>query len=147
MWYSPISTPVTAYTSSRRCNYGGISAHQILLSAYSPIPLSMVLPLWLWGDIRLYLICNILCIIDCHICRDIFGRIDIMYYKLRPPAVTIRGIRLYLVSNIFYIIDCNICCDIFGRIDSMYCRLSYVSGGALPLKTLVLYIYRPRDTM
>jgi hypothetical protein len=70
-----------------------------------------------------------------------------MYYKLRPPAVTIRGIRLYLVSNIFYIIDCNICWDIFGRIDSMYCRLSYVSGGALPLKTLVVYIYRPRDTM
>jgi hypothetical protein len=29
----------------------------------------------------------------------------------------------------------------------MYCRLPYVSRGALPLKTLVLYIYRPRDTM
>jgi hypothetical protein len=29
----------------------------------------------------------------------------------------------------------------------MYCRLSYVSRGALPLKTLVLYIYRPRGTM
>jgi hypothetical protein len=29
----------------------------------------------------------------------------------------------------------------------MYYRLSYVSRGALPLKTLVLYIYRLRGTM
>jgi hypothetical protein len=29
----------------------------------------------------------------------------------------------------------------------MYYRLPYVSRGALPLKTLVLYIYRPRGTM
>jgi hypothetical protein len=29
----------------------------------------------------------------------------------------------------------------------MYCRLSYVSRGGLPLKTLVLYIYRPKDTI
>jgi ABC-type transport system involved in cytochrome bd biosynthesis fused ATPase/permease subunit len=29
----------------------------------------------------------------------------------------------------------------------MYCRLPYVSRGALPLKTLVLYRYRPRGTM
>jgi hypothetical protein len=28
----------------------------------------------------------------------------------------------------------------------MYCRLPYVSGGALPLKTLVLHIYRSRGT-
>jgi hypothetical protein len=29
----------------------------------------------------------------------------------------------------------------------MYCRLTYVSRDALPLKTLVLYIYQSRDTM
>jgi hypothetical protein len=29
----------------------------------------------------------------------------------------------------------------------MYCSLAYVSKGGLPLKTLVLYIYRPRGTM
>jgi hypothetical protein len=29
----------------------------------------------------------------------------------------------------------------------MYCRLSYVSRGDLPLKTLVLYIYQPRATI
>jgi hypothetical protein len=29
----------------------------------------------------------------------------------------------------------------------MYRRLPYVSGGALPFKTLVLYIYRSRGTM
>jgi hypothetical protein len=40
-----------------------------------------------------------------------------------------------------------ICQDIFGRIDIMYCRLSYVFRGVLPLKTLVLYIYRSRGTM
>jgi hypothetical protein len=33
------------------------------------------------------------------------------------------------------------------RIDIMYGRLPYVYRGALPLKTLVLYIYRPRGTM
>jgi hypothetical protein len=33
-------------------------------------------------DVRVYLISYIFCIIDCHICRDIFDRIDIMYYKL-----------------------------------------------------------------
>jgi hypothetical protein len=37
--------------------------------------------------------------------------------------------------------------DIFGRIDIMYRRLSYVIGGVLFLKTLVLYIYRSKDTM
>jgi hypothetical protein len=29
----------------------------------------------------------------------------------------------------------------------MYYKLPYISGGTLPLKTLVLYIYWPRDTM
>jgi hypothetical protein len=29
----------------------------------------------------------------------------------------------------------------------MYCRLPYVSRGGLSLQTLVLYIYRLRDTM
>jgi hypothetical protein len=57
------------------------------------------------------------------------------------------SVIVYLVGYIFCIIDCHICRDIFGRIDIMYCRLPYVSRGVLPLKTLVLYIYRPRDTM
>jgi hypothetical protein len=52
-----------------------------------------------------------------------------------------------LVGYIFCIIDYHICRNIFGRIDIMYCRLSYVSRGVLPLKTLVLYIYQPRGTM
>jgi hypothetical protein len=33
---------------------------------------------------------------------------------------------------------------IFSRLDIMYHRLSYVSRGALPFKSLVLYICRPR---
>jgi hypothetical protein len=39
--------------------------------------------------IRVYLVGYILCIIDYHICRDIFGRIDIMYCRL--PYVS-RGV-------------------------------------------------------
>jgi hypothetical protein len=54
-------------------------------------------------------------------------------------------VRLYLVDYIFYIIDCCICQDIFGRINIMYSKLSNIFRGVLPLKTLVLYIYRPRD--
>jgi hypothetical protein len=61
--------------------------------------------------------------------------------------ISILVVRVYLVGYIFCIIDYHICRDIFGRIDIMYCRLPYVSRGALPLKTLVLYIYRPRGTM
>jgi hypothetical protein len=34
------------------------------------------------GDVRVYLVGYILCIIDYHICQDIFGRIDIMYCRL-----------------------------------------------------------------
>jgi hypothetical protein len=60
------------------------------------------------------------------------------------PAVTVGDVRVYLIGYIFCIIDCHICQDIFGKIDIMYYRLSYVSRGALFLKTLVLYIYRWR---
>jgi hypothetical protein len=60
------------------------------------------------------------------------------------PAVTECGVRVYLVGYIFYIIDYHICRDIFGMIDTIYCRLS---RGALPLKTLVFYIYRLRGKM
>jgi hypothetical protein len=34
------------------------------------------------NNVRVYLVGYIFCIIDCHICRDIFGRIDIMYCRL-----------------------------------------------------------------
>jgi hypothetical protein len=59
----------------------------------------------------------------------------------------VSGVREYLVGYILCIISCHICRDIFGRIDIMYCKLPYVSRSVLPLKTLVLYIYRPRGTM
>jgi hypothetical protein len=71
-----------------------------------------------------------------------FGRIDIIYCRLRSPVVTAGGVRLYLVGNILCIIDCHICWGIFGRVYIMYCRLPYISRGVLQLKTLVLYIYR-----
>jgi hypothetical protein len=56
-------------------------------------------------------------------------------------------LEVYLVGYILCIIDCHICQDIFGMLYIMYCTLPYVSRGALPLKTLVLYIYRLRGTM
>jgi hypothetical protein len=34
------------------------------------------------SSVRSYLVGYIFCIIDCHIYQDIFGRIDIMYYRL-----------------------------------------------------------------
>jgi hypothetical protein len=42
----------------------------------------MVLPLWLREYVRVYLVCYIFCIIDYHICYDIFDMIDIIYYRL-----------------------------------------------------------------
>jgi hypothetical protein len=41
------------------------------------------------GYVRVYLIDYIFCIIDYHVCQDIFDRIDIMYYRL--PYVS-RGV-------------------------------------------------------
>jgi hypothetical protein len=77
----------------------GMSVCRILPSTYSPVSPSVVLPLWLQGDVRVYLVGYIFCIIDCHICRDIFGRIDIMYYRL--PYIS-RGV-LSLRTLVFYI--------------------------------------------
>jgi hypothetical protein len=56
-------------------------------------------------------------------------------------------VRVYLVGYIFCIIDYHICQDIFGRIYIMYYRLPFVFRDTLPLKTLVLYIYRSRGIM
>jgi hypothetical protein len=51
------------------------------------------------GDVRVYLVGYIFYIIDFHICRDIFGRIDIMYCRL--PYVS-RGV-LPLKTLVLYI--------------------------------------------
>jgi hypothetical protein len=63
----------------------------------------------------------------------------------RGAVLCATPVRVYLIGYIFCIIDCHICHDIFGRIDIIYCRLLYVSKCNLSLKTLILYIYRPRD--
>jgi thymidylate synthase len=55
-------------------------------------------------------------------------------------------VRVYWICYILYIIDCHIYHNIFDMMDIMYCTLSYVFECVLPLKTLVLYIYRSRDT-
>jgi hypothetical protein len=52
-----------------------------------------------WYTVRVYLVGYIFCIIDCHICRDIFDRIDIMYSRL--PYVS-RGV-LSLKTLVLYI--------------------------------------------
>jgi hypothetical protein len=63
------------------------------------------------------------------------------------PTVTAGDATVYFVDYILCILYYHICQNIFGRIDIIYCILLYVSGCVLPLKTLVLYIYRPRGTM
>jgi hypothetical protein len=64
-------------------------AHRILPLTYFPVSLFVVLLLWLWGDVIIYLAGYIFCIIDCHICQNIFGSIDIIYCRL--PYVS-RGV-------------------------------------------------------
>jgi hypothetical protein len=44
MWYSLVSTPVTAFAPLRRCNCRGVSVRRILPSTYSPVSPSVVLP-------------------------------------------------------------------------------------------------------
>jgi hypothetical protein len=63
------------------------------------------------------------------------------------PVVTVGDIRVYLIDYILYIIDCQICPNIFDMINIIYCGLSYVSRAVLPLKAIILYIYRPRATI
>jgi hypothetical protein len=80
----------------------GMSVRWILPSTYSPVSLSVVLPLWLRGDVRVYLIGYIFCIIDCHICQDIFGRIDIMYCRLpyvSRGALSLKTLVLYIYRS------------------------------------------------
>jgi hypothetical protein len=49
--------------------------------------------------VKVYLIDYIFCIIDCHICRDIFGRIHIMYYILSYVSrydLSLKTLILYI---------------------------------------------------
>jgi hypothetical protein len=107
MWYSSVSILVTTYVSSRCCNYGGDvnSSDSTFFDLFSSLTVCGA-PAVTAGDVIVYLVGYIFCIIDCYIYRNIFSRIDITYYKL-----------------------------------------SYISGSALPLKTLVFYIYQLRGTM
>jgi hypothetical protein len=72
------------------------------------------------GDARVYLVGYIFYIIDCHICWDIFGRINIMYcrlsyvsecalplktlvlYTLYIPAVRYNAIQPIIIHNLFF---------------------------------------------
>jgi hypothetical protein len=49
--------------------------------------------------VRVYLVGYIFYIIDCHICRDIFGMIDIMYYRLSyisRSVLSLKTLVLYI---------------------------------------------------
>jgi hypothetical protein len=51
------------------------------------------------GDVRVYLVGYIFCVMDCHICRDIFSRMDIMYCRLPYVfrcALSLKTIVLYI---------------------------------------------------
>jgi hypothetical protein len=67
-------------------------------------------------------------------------------FSVKRMGATRGDVRVYLVGYILCIIDCHICWDIFGKIDIIYYKLAYISRCALPLKTLILYIYQSRGT-
>jgi hypothetical protein len=101
------STTLTTTTTSTSASKG-YHLHVLLSDFYSSHSIRAITTLQLWGDVssldfsfdlffslticgalavtagdvRVYLIGYIFCIIDCHIYRNIFGRIYIMYCKL-----------------------------------------------------------------
>jgi hypothetical protein len=125
------STATTTSTSTSAIR--GYHLHVVLAGFYSSHSIRVITTLQLQGG----------GVSSSNFTFDLFSSLTVC----GAPAVTAGDVRIYLVGYIFYIIGCHICRDIFGRIDIMYYRLSYVSRGALPLKTLVLYIYRPRGIM
>jgi thymidylate synthase len=48
-------------------------------------------------DIRVYLIGYIFCIIDYHIYRNIFDRIDIMYYKVSYVSGCVLPLKTFVL--------------------------------------------------
>jgi hypothetical protein len=86
---------------------GGGLVRRILFSAYSPVSPFVILTLWLWGNVTVYLVGYIFCIIDCYICQDIFGRIYIIYSKL--PYVSGGALPSKLLYSIYTTrkIQCN----------------------------------------
>jgi hypothetical protein len=125
---STSTTTSTSATSASKCYH----LHVVLPGFYSSHSIRAITTLQLWGDAS-----------SLDSTFDLFSSLTVC----SAPVMTAGDVRVYLVGYIFYIIDCHICRDIFGRIDIMYFRLPYVSRGVLPLKTLVLYIYRSRDTI
>jgi hypothetical protein len=121
------TTSISASSASK-----GYHLHMVLAGFYSNRNIHAITTLQLRGDVS-----------SSNSTFDLFSSFNVC----GAPAVTAEDVRVYLVGYILCIIDWHICQDIFGRIDIMYCRLPYVSRGALPLKTLVLYIYRPRGIM
>jgi hypothetical protein len=73
-----VSTPVTIYASSQHCNCGDVSSSDSTFNLFSSLTVCDA-PVVTVGGIRVYLIGYIFCIIDCHICQDIFSR---KYYVL-----------------------------------------------------------------
>jgi hypothetical protein len=118
----------TSATSATR----GYHLHVVLVGFYSSHSIRAITTLQLRGGVS-----------SSDFTFDLFSSLTVC----GASAVTAGDVRVYLIGYIFCIIDYHICQDIFDRIDIMYCRLSYVFRGGLPLKTLVLYIYRSRDTM
>jgi hypothetical protein len=128
---STTSTSTTTLTSATSASKG-YHLHVVFADFYSSHSIRAITTLQLRGDVS-----------SSDSTFDLFSSLIVC----GAPAVTVGDVRVYFIGYIFCIIDCHICQDIFGRIDIMYCRLPYVSRGVLPLKTLVLYIYRSRGTM
>jgi hypothetical protein len=128
---STTSTTTTTSTSATLASKG-YHLHVVLAGFCSSHSICAITTLQLRGDVS-----------SSDSTFDLFSSLTVC----GAPAVTAGDVRVYLIGYIFCIIDCHICQDIFGRIDIMYCKLPYVSRDVLLLKTLVLYIYRPRGTI
>jgi hypothetical protein len=79
-----------------------MSVRRILPSTYSLVSPSMMLPLWLREDVRVYLIGYIFCIINDHICQNIFDMIDIMYCRLPYGSrcvLSLKTLVLYIYRS------------------------------------------------
>jgi hypothetical protein len=77
---------------------GDVSSSDFTFNLFSSLTVYDV-PAVTADDVRIYLVGYILCIISCHICQNIFDRIDIMYYKL--PYIS--GDTLPLKTLVLYI--------------------------------------------
>jgi hypothetical protein len=108
----------------------------VFICFYSNHSIHVITTLRLRRNVRVYLIGYILCIKDCDICRDIFGRIYIMSCRL--PYVS--GCVLSFKTLILYIYQPRVQCNTFHNYTQSILPTSR-KGNILVLSCLSRYTY------